>query len=343
MANKILGGSFALTAVVDGRNYTAVVVNRTSTALAQFVSPSGEVTPNWKNSNPKVAMVVFDQEGNEIKGSSIQNLKMIYNGTEVVAGQSFPNITYLPSEGAVRFNDNVASLSNANDDSFVLEGEITVSGGVNIKLQTTPQTIQIVQTASGTAYLCLVEGKNISGDMTETLLTATIIDHTGTSQNPNDWNFEWLKVEGSQEVKLTIGSNTLNVSSDDVNGFQLFKCKATKNDGAEAEAGYCQIKDDTDPFYIGVVQEGVIGDKISPDQTAIYCATIINKNGDVVSGFDLEPIWTITNNLGVIQDADKYTLATTKWTNDTVKLTYAQTLAMGTANGYVSGKITKTT
>lgn len=343
MANKILGGSFALTAVVDGRNYTALVVNMTSTALAQFVSPSGEVTPNWKNSNPKVAMVVYDQEGNEIKGSSIQNLKMIYNGTEVVAGQSFPNITYLPSEGAVRFNDNVASLSNPNDDSFVLEGEITVSGGVNIKLQTAPQTIQIVQTASGTAYLCLVEGKNISGDMTETQLTATVIDHTGEKVAIDGWNFRWLRVEGNQEIEITSGtSNSLTVSSDDVNGFQLFKCEASK-DGAEAEPGYCQIKDDTDPYYIGIVQEGVSGDRISEGQTAIYKATIVDKNGDTASGFDLTPSWSITNSLGVLQGTDNYTLTTTKWTNDTVKLTYAQTLAMGTAYGYVSGVITKTT
>lgn len=343
MANKILGGSFTLTAIVDGKNYTALVVNRTSTALAQFVSPSGEVTPNWKSSNPKVAMVVYDQDGYEISGSSIQNLKMIYNGSPVVAGQSFPNITYLPSEGAVKFNDNVASLENANDDSFVLEGEITVAGGVNITLRTAPQTIQIIQTASGTAYLCLVEGKNISGDMVETTLTATIIDHTGTKINNEGWNFRWLRVEGDQEVEIETGqSNALKISSDMVNGFQLFKCEASK-DGAEAEAGYCQIKDDTDPYYIGIVQEGVSGDRISEGQTAIYKATIVDKNGDAANGFDLEPSWSITNSLGEIQGTDKYTLATTKWTNDTVKLTYAQTLAMGTAYGYVSGVITKAT
>lgn len=342
MANKILGGSFTLTAVVDGRNYTALVVNMTSTALAQFVSPSGEVTPNWKNSNPKVAMVVYDQEGNKIEGKSIENLRMIYNGSPVVAGQSFPNITYLPSEGAVRFNDNVASLSNANDDSFVLEGEITVSGGVKIKLQTAPQTIQIIQTASGTAYLCLVEGKNISGDMTETVLTATIIDHTGASQNPNDWSFTWFRVEGAEEVQIDSGTNSLTVSSDDVNGFQLFKCEASKN-SSEAEPGYCQIKDDTDPYYIGIVQEGVSGDRISEGQAAIYKATIVDKNGDTASGFKLTPSWSITNGLGEIQGTDKYTLTTTKWANDTVKLTYAQVLAMGTAYGYVSGEITKTT
>lgn len=257
-----LGGSFTLTAVIDGATYQGTIFS--SAPMTQFYDKStNTVSPDWTGgtNSPSFYMVIRDQSGSIISYDS-STVKIYYGGQLNWENGEAAGSGYIQEAGTITVKDsnekeytiqqyqfvkNVASSTNMDDDHIYMTADVSISGN-SVMIQSSVKTIQIRATEGGSAYILSVVTKDIHTQGEVGTLTAIVTNQSGTTiSNVN--SYEWFDLTGSSETSIGTGQ-TLSRNSDQIDGYDAFKCVATLSDGSTKVSGIGGITDYSDPYYV---------------------------------------------------------------------------------------------
>lgn len=253
-----LGGSFTITAVVDGATYQGTI--HSDKPLLQFYNKTtGTATPSWDSTStdsPTFYMVIRDQSGKEIAYNA-SDVSIYYGGALVWdkgAAVTLGGVNYIATAGEnaehkvpqYKFIANVASATNMDDDQIYMTAKVNISG-TSITIQSSVKPIQIRASEGGAAYILTIMTDDIHEQGEQGVLKAVLTDQTGTSVSAK--SYQWYNLTGDESSPISGATqSTLTVTSDDIDGYDAFRCVATLSDDTTI-AGVGGIKDYSDPYY----------------------------------------------------------------------------------------------
>lgn len=256
---KALGGSFTITALADGATYQGTI--HSDKPMTQFYNKStNTATPSWEGGTtdaPSFYLTIRDQDGNIVPYNE-DTVEIYYGGMCIWQNGAQQNGSYVNKQGNAQmgnvtmpryqFIKDLASSTNMDDDVIYMVAKINI-GGTYVPIESSTKTIQIRATEGGSAHILTVVVKDIhkQGELGE--LTAIVTDQQGIAVT-NITNYEWYDLTGDTSEPIATGASkkTIQLNSDDVDGYDVYRCVVTLDDGTKV-IGAGGIRDYSDPYY----------------------------------------------------------------------------------------------
>ena len=343
---RIIQNTFSITAYLGSNTYinTLVVDNG---KLHQFYDKdgnngAGSVSPDWEtsiNEQPKFHFECRTTDGTLIDIQKNENLKLYYNETAITfsgnvsAGEPYAGMFKYEDIGDVRYYTickNVAGVSNMDNDTLRIEGQILTEGN-NLETVSTPTaTIHVIPVASGgSAYFMEIDAPAIQNGAKSTKIKAMLYKSDGNGEITSGVSWSWKRLDGNTYTQVGTGQ-TLTVKAADVMGFEHYTCTATI--GGVTIIGACSVFDYNDGIFIGIEITGIGNPQsMRSAETATIKATVMDSDGREIdpSKYTGTLTFTLLDKGGV----KKNTLKT-----NPISLSHSEIVSTygGTVTGYVT-------
>lgn len=343
---RIIQNTFSITAYLGSNTYinTLVVDNG---KLHQFYNKdgnngAGSASPDWEtsiNEQPKFHFECRTTDGTKQTIQKNENLKLYYNETAITFSGSVS--IGEPYEGMFKYEDiegvryytickNVAGVSNLDNDTLRIEGQILTEGN-NLETVSTPTaTIHVIPiTSGGSAYFMEIDAPAIQKDAKSTKIKAMLYKSDGNGEITSGVSWSWKRLDGDTYTQVGT-AQTLTVPATDVMGFEHYTCTATI--GGVTIIGACSVFDYNDGIFIGVEITGIGNPQsMRSAETATIKATVMDS-----SGVEIDPskyTGTLTFTL-----LDKSGTFKKSLTTNPIELTHSEIVSTygGTVTGYVT-------
>ena len=343
---RIIQNTFSITAYLGSNTYINTLVVD-SGKLHQFYDKdgnngAGSASPDWTvaSNQPKFHFECRTTDGTLQPIELNENLKLYYNGTAVTFSRNVSTGTLL--EGMFKYEDiggvryytickNVAGVSNMDNDTLRIEGQILTEGN-NLETVSTPTaTIHVIPiTSGGSAYFMEIDAPAIQKDAKSTKIKAMLYKSDGNGEITSGVSWIWKRLDGDTYNKVGEGQ-TLTVQAADVMGFEHYTCTATI--GGVTIIGACSVFDYNDGIFIGIEITGIGNPQsMRSAETATIKATVMDSSGSVIdpskyAGKSLR--FTLLDKGGAKKNST---------TTNPIRLTHSEIVSTygGTVNGYVT-------
>ena len=344
---RIIQNTFSITAYLGSNTYINTLVVD-SGKLHQFYDKNGNngagsVSPDWEtsiNEQPKFHFECRTTDGTLQPIELNENLKLYYNGTAVTFKGNVSDGTLLAGMfkyediGGVRYYTickNVAGVSNMDNDTLRIEGQILTEGN-NLETVSTPMaTIHVIPVASGgSAYFMEIDAPAIQNGADSTKIKAMLYKSDGNGEITSGVSWSWKRLDGDTYTQVGT-AQTLTVPATDVTGFEHYTCTATI--GGVTIIGACSVFDYNDGIFIGIEITGIGNPQsMRSAETATIKATVMDSSGSVIdpskyAGKSLR--FTLLDKGGAKKNST---------TTNPIRLTHSEIVSTygGTVNGYVT-------
>ena len=339
---RIIQNTFSITAYLGSNTYINTLVVD-SGKLHQFYDKDngGKCSPDWTvaSNQPKFHFECRTTDGTLQTIELNENLKLYYNGTAVTFSRNVSTGTLL--EGMFKYEDiggvryytickNVAGVSNIDNDTLRIEGQILTEGN-NLETVSTPTaTIHVIPiTSGGSAYFMEINAPAIQNGAESTKIKAMLYKSDGNGEITSGVSWSWKRLDGDTYTQVGTGQ-TLTVPAADVMGFEHYTCTATI--GGVTITGACSVFDYNDGIFIGIEITGIGNPQsMRSAETATIKATVMDS-----SGREIDPskyTGTLTFTL-----LDKSGTFKKSLTTNPIELTHSEIVSTygGTVTGYVT-------
>lgn len=308
---KNISNSFVLNAMLNGKTLITGI-DVIEGVLYQSMDAAGNIAPDWTNAGPKFKASVKDTGGNTHNSIAAQE-KLFWNGVEVTFGGTglsnaigtvFAAGTFkrtAGSDGAYTYQivkNFFNASSNADSDSFRIEGKIELAGGNFQDFVTPDQPVTLVRySTGGTPYVVLISNvHNITTQGGTGYLEAFLYDVATMTVVQSATPEKWFNVDGTgTEVECTassgyvISGNRLTVPAAEVNGYDNF-CARFKV-GNEYYRGYAALRDETDNIYVAYDITGdVENSAVKENGIARVKIYAVDKDGNVLNSWGTQTL-----------------------------------------------------
>ena len=343
---RIIQNTFSITAYLGSNTYinTLVVDNG---KLHQFYDKNGNdgagsVSPDWEtsiNEQPKFHFECRTTDGTKQTIQKNENLKLYYNETAITFSGNVS--TTEPYAGMFKYEDiegvryytickNVAGVSNMDNDTLRIEGQILTKGN-NLETVSTPTaTIHVIPiTSGGSAYFMEIDAPAIQKDAKSTKIKAMLYKSDGNGEITSGVSWSWKRLDGDTYTQVGT-AQTLTVPATDVMGFEHYTCTATI--GGVTIIGACSVFDYNDGIFIGIEITGIGNPQsMRSAETATIKATVMDSNGS-----EIDPSkYTGTLTFTLLDKSGKFK---NSLTTNPIRLTHSE--IVGTYGGTVTGYVT---
>lgn len=291
---RIIQNTFSITAYIGSNTYinTLVVDNG---KLHQFYDKdgnggAGSASPDWTvaSNQPKFHFECRTTDGTVQTIQKNENLKLYYNET-VVPFDTRTGLSTGTFEGMFKYEDigdvryytickNVAGVSNMDNDTLRIEGQILTKGN-NLETVSTPMTtIHVIPiTSGGSAYFMEIDAPAIQKGAKSTKIKAMLYKSDGNGEIDSVDSWSWKRLDG--DTYHEVGTEqTLTVPDTDVMGFEHYTCTATI--GGVTIIGACSVFDYNDGIFIGIEITGIGNPQsMRSAETATIKATVMDSDG----------------------------------------------------------------
>ena len=344
---RIIQNTFSITAYLGSKTYinTLVVDNG---KLHQFYDKdgnggAGSVSPDWTvpQNQPKFHFECRTTDGTKQTIQKNENLKLYYNEI-VIPFDTQTGLSTGTFEGMFKYEDNdgaryyticknVAGVSNMDNDTLRIEGQILTEGN-NLETVSTPMaTIHVIPVASGgSAYFMEIDAPAIQNGADSTKIKAMLYKSDGNGEITSGVSWSWKRLDGDTYTQVGTGQ-TLTVPATDVMGFEHYTCTATI--GGVTIIGACSVFDYNDGIFIGIEITGIGNPQsMRSGETATIKATVMDD-----SGSEIDPSKYAGKSLRFTLLDKSGNYKTTLDTNP-IRLTHSQIVSTygGTVTGYVT-------
>ena len=339
---RIIQNTFSITAYLGSNTYINTLVVD-SGKLHQFYDKDngGKCSPDWTvaSNQPKFHFECRTTDGTLQTIELNENLKLYYNGTAVTFSRNVSTGTLL--EGMFKYEDiggvryytickKVAGVSNIDNDTLRIEGQILTEGN-NLETVSTPTaTIHVIPiTSGGSAYFMEINAPAIQNGAESTKIKAMLYKSDGNGEITSGVSWSWKRLDGDTYTQVGTGQ-TLTVPAADVMGFEHYTCTATI--GGVTITGACSVFDYNDGIFIGIEITGIGNPQsMRSAETATIKATVMDS-----SGREIDPskyTGTLTFTL-----LDKSGTFKKSLTTNPIELTHSEIVSTygGTVTGYVT-------
>ena len=173
---------------------------------------------------------------------------------------------------------NVAGVSNMDNDTLRIEGQILTEGN-NLETVSTPMaTIHVIPiTGGGSAYFMEIDAPAIQKGADSTKIKAMLYKSDGNGEITSGVSWSWKRLDG--DIYKEVGTaQTLTVPDTDVMGFEHYTCTATI--GGVTIIGACSVFDYNDGIFIGIEITGIGNPQsMRSAETATIKATVMDSDG----------------------------------------------------------------
>lgn len=344
---RIIQNTFSITAYIGSNTYiNNLVVDNGK--LHQFYDKdgnggAGSVSPDWTvpQNQPKFHFECRTTDGTKQTIQKNENLKLYYNETAITFNDQTKLSTGEPYAGMFKYEDiegvryytickNVAGVSNMDNDTLRIEGQILTEGN-NLETVSTPTaTIHVIPiTSGGSAYFMEIDAPAIKKGADSTTIKAMLYKSDGNGEITSGVSWSWKRLDGNTYKEVGT-AQTLTVPDTDVMGFEHYTCTATI--GGVTIIGACSVFDYNDGIFIGVEITGIGNPQsMRSAETATIKATVMDSDGKEIdsSKYTGTLQFTLLDKGGV----KKNTLET-----NPIRLTHSEIVSTygGTVNGYVT-------
>ena len=344
---RIIQNTFSITAYIGSNTYINTIVVDNG-KLHQFYDKdgnggAGSASPDWTvaSNQPKFHFECRTTDGTVQAIERNGNLKLYYNGTAVTFNDQTKLSTGTLLEGMFKYEDignvryytickNVAGVSNMDNDTLRIEGQILTEGN-NLETVSTPTaTIHVIPiTSGGSAYFMEIDAPAIKKGADSTTIKAMLYKSDGNGEITSGVSWSWKRLDGDTYTEVGTGQ-TLTVPDTDVMGFEHYTCTATI--GGVTIIGACSVFDYNDGIFIGVEITGIGNPQsMRSAETATIKATVMDSDGR-----EIDPSkYTGTLQFTLLDKSGK-----SKATLDTnpIRLTHSEIVSTygGTVTGYVT-------
>lgn len=344
---RIIQNTFSITAYIGSNTYinTLVVDNG---KLHQFYDKdgnggAGSVSPDWTvaSNQPKFHFECRTTDGTLQSIELNENLKLYYNGTAVTFNDQTKLSTGTLLEGMFKYEEidgvryytickNVAGVSNIDNDTLRIEGQILTEGN-NLETVSTPTaTIHVIPiTSGGSAYFMEIDAPAIQNGADSTKIKAMLYKSDGNGEITSGVSWSWKRLDGDTYTQVGT-AQTLTVPATDVMGFEHYTCTATI--GGVTIIGACSVFDYNDGIFIGVEITGIGNPQsMRSAETATIKATVMDSSGNEIdsSKYTGTLTFTLLNKSGSFKNSLE---------TNPIRLTHSEIVSTygGTVNGYVT-------
>ena len=343
---RIIQNTFSITAYLGSNTYinTLVVDNG---KLHQFYNKdgnngAGSVSPDWEtsiNEQPKFHFECRTTDGTLQTIQKNENLKLYYNETAITfsgnvsAGEPYAGMFKYEDIGDVRYYTickNVAGVSNLDNDTLRIEGQILTEGN-NLETVSTPTaTIHVIPiTSGGSAYFMEIDAPAIQNGAKSTKIKAMLYKSDGNGEIDSVESWSWKRLDGDTYHEVGT-AQTLTVPAADVMGFEHYTCTATI--GGVTIIGACSVFDYNDGIFIGIEITGIGNPQsMRSAETAQIKATVMDSSGSEIDS---------SKYTGTLQFTllDKSGTFKKSLTTNPISLTHSEIVSTygGTVTGYVT-------
>ena len=225
---------------------------------------------------------------------------------------------------------NVAGVSNMDNDTLRIEGQILTKGN-NLETVSTPTaTIHVIPiTSGGSAYFMEIDAPAIQNGAKSTKIKAMLYKSDGNGEITSGVRWSWKRLDGDTYTEVGTGQ-TLTVPDTDVMGFEHYTCTATI--GGVTIIGACSVFDYNDGIFIGVEITGIGNPQsMRSAETAQIKATVMDSSGSEIDPSKYTGTLTFTL-------LDKSGTFKKSLTTNPIKLTHSEIVSTygGTVTGYVT-------
>lgn len=343
---RIIQNTFSITAYLGSNTYINTLVVD-SGKLHQFYDKNGNngagsASPDWEtsiNEQPKFHFECRTTDGTLQPIELNENLKLYYNGTVVTFKGNVSDGTLLA--GMFKYEDiggkryytickNVAGVSNMDNDTLRIEGQILTKGN-NLETVSTPTaTIHVIPiTSGGSAYFMEIDAPAIQKDAKSTKIKAMLYKSDGNGEITSGVSWIWKRLDGDTYTQVGT-AQTLTVPATDVMGFEHYTCTATI--GGVTIIGACSVFDYNDGIFIGIEITGIGNPQsMRSAETATIKATVMDSSGSVIDPSKYTGTLTFTL-------LDKSGTFKKSLTTNPIELTHSEIVSTygGTVTGYVT-------
>ena len=344
---RIIQNTFSITAYLGSKTYinTLVVDNG---KLHQFYDKdgnggAGSASPDWTvaSNQPKFHFECRTTDGTLQPIELNENLKLYYNGTAVTFNDQTQLSTGTLLEGMFKYEEtggvryytickNVAGVSNIDNDTLRIEGQILTEGN-NLETVSTPTaTIHVIPiTSGGSAYFMEIDAPAIQNGADSTKIKAMLYKSDGNGEITSGVSWSWKRLDGNTYTQVGT-AQTLTVPAADVMGFEHYTCTATI--GGVTIIGACSVFDYNDGIFIGVKITGIGNPQsMRSAETATIKATVMDSDGKEIDSSKYTGTLTFTL-------LDKSGKPKASLETNPIQLTHSQIVSTygGTVTGYVT-------
>ena len=225
---------------------------------------------------------------------------------------------------------NVAGVSNMDNDTLRIEGQILTKGN-NLETVSTPTaTIHVIPiTSGGSAYFMEIDAPAIQKDAKSTKIKAMLYKSDGNGEIDSVESWSWKRLDGDTYHEVGT-AQTLTVPATDVMGFEHYTCTATI--GGVTIIGACSVFDYNDGIFIGIEITGIGNPQsMRSAETATIKATVMDSSGSVIDPSKYTGTLTFTL-------LDKSGTFKKSLTTNPIELTHSEIVSTygGTVTGYVT-------
>lgn len=290
---RIIQNTFSITAYLGSNTYINTLVVD-SGKLHQFYDKDngGKCSPDWTvaSNQPKFHLECRTTDGTKQTIQKNENLKLYYNETAITFSGNVS--TGEPYAGMFKYEDiegvryytickNVAGVSNMDNDTLRIEGQILTEGN-NLETVSTPTaTIHVIPVASGgSAYFMEINAPAIQNGADSTTIKAMLYKSDGNGEITSGVSWSWKRLDGDTYTQVGTGQ-TLTVPAADVMGFEHYTCTATI--GGVTIIGACSVFDYNDGIFIGIEITGIGNPQsMRSAETAKIKATVLDDSGSEI-------------------------------------------------------------
>ena len=342
---RIIQNTFSITAYLGSNTYINTLVMDNG-KLHQFYDKdgnggAGSASPDWTvaSNQPKFHFECRTTDGTKQTIQKNENLKLYYNETAITfsgnvsTGEPYAGMFKYEDIGDVRYYTickNVAGVSNMDNDSLRIEGQILTEGN-NLETVSTPMaTIHVIPiTSGGSAYFMEIDAPAIQKGADSTKIKAMLYKSDGNGEITSGVSWSWKRLDGDTYHEVGT-AQTLTVPDTDVMGFEHYTCTATI--GGVTIIGACSVFDYNDGIFIGIEITGIGNPQsMRSAETATIKATVMDSDGR-----EIDPSkYTGTLQFTLLDKSGKH--KTTLDTNP-ISLTHSEIVSTygGTVTGYVT-------
>lgn len=343
---RIIQNTFSITAYLGSNTYiNTLVVDKGK--LHQFYDKDGNdgagtVSPDWTvaSNQPEFHFECRTTDGTLIDIEKNENLKLYYNEV-VIPFNAQTKLSIGTFEGMFKYEDrggkryytickNVAGVSNMDNDTLRIEGQILTEGN-NLETVSTPTaTIHVIPiTSGGSAYFMEIDAPAIQSGAESTKIKAMLYKSDGNGEITSGVSWIWKRLDGDTYTQVGTGQ-TLTVKAADVMGFEHYTCTATI--GGVTIIGACSVFDYNDGIFIGIEITGIGNPQsMRSAETATIKATVMDSSGSEIDPSKYTGTLTFTL-------LDKSGTFKKSLTTNPISLTHSEIVSTygGTVTGYVT-------
>lgn len=335
---KIVGGTAQLFAFSNGDNYALEVGVINGPLLQEYRKGTNICSPDWENSaeKPIIYAHLFETVKMIFKAPTLLDLK--YNGVKIefdssglstgaMAGVFKKSVRSLNLDGrdypnmiTFEIQKNLVTYSGDDNDRVTLEGAFETSGS-RIDFSGLNRSVEIVEMVGQSYRLNLSGQKNITNNNPKAVIKGDVTVDGVTPADMTAYVLKWYDATGDKKTLINTGSLSIEIAASQVDATKTIFCELLKKSTSELLAScYANIDDYTDPYYLYLYVDGVKGESIESNQTAVYTAKVEKSDGTVVAG-------AVTH--FITRDIKGNTIPSMTGTRSTVSATYEEVAAAG--------------